>query len=174
MHNSMTKPLSHVDRDACPPLTHLDRRGRARMVDVGAKTPTRRTATVQCWVRLSPEAFAALTSAQVKKGDAMTVAQVAGIQAAKRTDELIPLCHALPLEHVAVSLIPDEASRAVRIVCRTATTAKTGIEMEAFVGASVAALALYDMVKAVDPSATITELALLEKAGGTQPFHRGV
>ena len=142
------------------------------MVDVGAKAPTPRAAIVQCLVRLSPEAFAALQQAQLKKGDAMTVAQLAGIQAAKRTDELIPLCHSLPLEHVAVSLIPDEAAGAVRVRCRTATTAKTGVEMEAFVGAAAAALALYDMIKAVDPLATITDLQLMEKSGGTHTIRR--
>ena len=153
-------------------LSHVDSNGRARMVDVRAKTPTRRAATVQAEVRLSPAAFAALRGAQAKKGDALTVAQVAGIQAAKRTDELIPLCHSLGLEHVAVSVVPDEAAGAVRIVCETATTAKTGVEMEAFVGAAVAAVAVYDMIKAVDPGATITDLQLLQKTGGTNEFHR--
>ena len=155
------------------PLSHIDRNGRARMVDVGVKAPSRRTATVQCHVHLSPEAFAALVGAQIKKGDALTVAQVAGIQAAKRTDELIPLCHSVPLEHVAVSLSPEAPRHRVRVVCVTSTVSKTGVEMEAFIGASTAALALYDMVKALDPSATITDLQLLEKTGGTQPFQRG-
>ncbi len=153
-------------------LSHVDRHGRARMVSVGAKTPTARAATVQAVVRVSPEAFAALQGAQAKKGDALAVAQLAGIQAAKRTDELIPLCHTLPLEHVAVSLLPDEAERAVRIRCTTRTTAKTGVEMEAFVGAAVAALALYDMIKVVDPLAVITGLQLMDKTGGTQDVHR--
>ena len=142
------------------------------MVDVGAKTPTARAATVQARVHLSPAAFAALHGAQAKKGDAFTVAQLAGIQAAKRTDELIPLCHTLPLEHVAVSVVPDEAAGIVRLVCETATTAKTGVEMEAFVGAAVAALTVYDMIKAVDPFATITDLQLMHKTGGKRDVRR--
>lgn len=142
------------------------------MVDVSPKTPTRRTAAVQARVHLSPAAFAALRGAQANKGDALAVAQLAGIQAAKRTDELIPLCHSLPLDHVGVSVQADAAAGVVRIVCETTTLAKTGVEMEAFVGAAVAAVTVYDMMKAVDPLATITDLRLMEKRGGTQDVLR--
>jgi cyclic pyranopterin phosphate synthase len=153
-------------------LSHLDRNGRARMVDVSAKAPTRRRARVQAVVHLSEAAFEAVQRGGMDKGDPITVARLAGIQAAKRTDELIPLCHPLPLEHVAVACEPDAATRTIRIVVETVTTAKTGIEVEAFVATAIASVALYDMVKAVDPLATITDLQLLEKTGGRHPITR--
>ena len=153
-------------------LSHVDRHGRAKMVDVSAKAHARRQAQVQAVIMLSPEAFEAIQQQSLKKGDPFTVAKIAGIQAAKRTAELIPLCHPLPIEHLEITFEPDATAHRIRLVAQTTTTAKTGIEMEAFVAASVAALALYDMVKAVDPSATITDLHLLRKTGGTQPFTR--
>ena len=162
MPNSATKRLSHLDRN-----------GRARMIDVSAKAPTRRQAQVQAVIRLSPEAFEAMQRQSLKKGDPFTVAKIAGIQAAKRTSDLIPLCHPLPLEHLEIIFEPDAATHTVRLIAQTTTTAKTGIELEAFVAAAVASLALYDMVKAVDPAATITDLQLLRKTGGSQPFRRG-
>lgn len=136
------------------------------MVDVSAKALTRRKATVRGTVRLSPAAFTAIQQQQLIKGDALTVAHLAGLQAAKRTHELIPLCHPLQLEHVTLAFQLDEADSAVHITCETTITAKTGVEMEAFVGASIAAVALYDMVKAVDPLATIAEIKLIKKSRG--------
>ena len=153
-------------------LSHLDRNGRAVMVDVSAKRPTRRRAVVRGMVRLSPDAFALMQRHRLAKGDPCTVAQIAGLQAAKRTAELIPLCHPLPIEHLDLRLTPEAATRAVRIEAVATTTAKTGIEMEAFTAAAVAALTLYDMVKAVDPGATITDLQLVSKTGGKQAFER--
>ena len=154
------------------PLSHLDRNGRARMVDVSAKAPTRRHAVVQGAIALSPSAFAAIQQQTLKKGDPYTVATVAGIQAAKRTAELIPLCHPLPIEHIGIRFEADAGARAIRVEARVATTAKTGIEVEAFMAVSMALLSLYDMVKAVDPAATITDVQLVRKTGGKQPFQR--
>ncbi len=142
------------------------------MVDVSPKVATHRQATVQCLVQLSSEAFEAIQQQTLKKGDPFTVAKIAGIQAAKRTAELIPLCHPLPIEHLEITFEPDATTHTIRLVAQATTTAKTGIEMEAFVAASVASLALYDMVKAIDPSATITDLCLLRKTGGKQGFQR--
>jgi cyclic pyranopterin phosphate synthase len=142
------------------------------MVDVSAKAPTRRQARVQAVITLSPEAFEAIRRQSLKKGDPFTVAKIAGIQAAKRTAELIPLCHPLPLDHLEITYEPSAATHAIRLVACAATTAKTGVELEAFVAAAIGALALYDMVKAVDPAATITDLQLLCKTGGKEPFSR--
>jgi cyclic pyranopterin phosphate synthase len=142
------------------------------MIDVSAKAPTRRQAHVQAVINLSPEAFEAIQQQSLKKGDPCTVAKIAGIQAAKRTAELIPLCHPLPIEHLEITFEPDATTHTVRLVAQATTTAKTGVEMEAFVAVSVASLALYDMVKAIDPSATITDLYLVRKTGGKQGFQR--
>ncbi|MBI2884717.1 MAG: cyclic pyranopterin monophosphate synthase MoaC [Candidatus Omnitrophica bacterium] len=155
-------------------LSHIDRRGRARMVDVGRKTPTRRHARVQGVVHVSPDAFAALQAHTLAKGDAFTVAHLAGIQAAKRTWELIPLCHPVPIEHVEVACEPEAATTTIRVTATATTTAKTGIEMEAFTACLIACLALYDMVKAVDPSATITDVQLVQKSGGKREFSREI
>lgn len=153
-------------------LSHLDANGRARMIDVSPKVATHRQATVQCLVHLSSEAFEAIQRDTLKKGDAFTVAKIAGIQAAKRTSELIPLCHPLPIEHLEIAFEPDATTHTIRLVAQATTTAKTGIELEAFAAAAIGALALYDMVKAVDPAATITDLQLLRKTGGKQGFQR--
>ena len=153
-------------------LSHLDRNGRAKMVDVSAKAPTHRQAHVQAVITLSPEAFDAIQHQSLKKGDPFTVAKIAGIQAAKRTAELIPLCHPLPIEHLEVTYDSDAATHSIRLVASAATTARTGVELEAFVAAAIGALALYDMVKAIDPAATITDLQLLHKTGGKEPFTR--
>lgn len=142
------------------------------MVDVSAKRPTVRRALVQGVITVSPDAFQALERHHVAKGDPFTVAKVAGIQAAKRTSELIPLCHPLPMDHVDLSFVPDRSTHAIRVLAEARTTARTGIEMEAFVAAAVAALTVYDMVKAVDPGATVGELQLLEKSGGRHSFQR--
>ena len=153
-------------------LSHVDRNGRAKMVDVSAKAPTRRQAQVQAIITLSPEAFEAIRRQRLSKGDPFTVANIAGIQAAKRTAELIPLCHSLPIEHLEMTHEPHAATHSIRLVASATTTAKTGVELEAFVAAAIGSLTLYDMVKAIDPAATITNLQLLRKTGGKQPFTR--
>jgi cyclic pyranopterin monophosphate synthase len=143
-------------------FSHLDAGGRARMVDVSAKAVTRRQAGASCRVLLAPETVARL--ARMPKGDAVAVARLAGIQAAKRVDELIPLAHTLPLDHVEVEIRPAEGG--VEIVSQVVVTARTGAELEAMVACANAALALYDMVKAVEKGAVITDLRLESKSGG--------
>jgi cyclic pyranopterin monophosphate synthase len=146
------------------PLTHLDAAGQARMVDVSGKDITARSATAACTVLLSAEAVTALRSGTVPKGDALAVARIAGIQGAKRTPELIPLCHPIGLHSVAVDLQVADHGVLIRSTVRTAD--RTGVEMEALTAVSVAALALIDMVKAVDPAAVVTDVRVEEKAGG--------
>jgi cyclic pyranopterin phosphate synthase len=149
---------------SAPNLTHLDEAGQARMVDVSAKDVTARTARASGRVLLSAEAIAALRSGQVPKGDAMAVARIAGIQGAKKTPDLIPLCHPIGLHGVTVELtVRDDG---VDITATTRTADRTGVEMEALTSVSVAALALIDMVKAIDPAAVITDVRVDEKAGG--------
>lgn len=145
-------------------LTHLDPSGEARMVDVGAKAETRRVAVATARVEAAPETIARLAAGGGPKGDVFAVARIAAIQAAKRTDELIPLCHGLPLDHVDV--VFDIGAGHITITAQAATTARTGVEMEAMVAASVAALTIYDMAKAVDRAMRVTEVALIEKKGG--------
>ncbi len=140
-------------------LSHLDAEGRLQMVDVGAKEVSRRRAVARATLTVKPETAGRLR--ELPKGDALAAAQIAGIMAAKRTSELIPLCHPLPLTHVAVSLEVGES--AVEITASAETTAQTGVEMEALVGASVAALTVYDMAKAIDDSMVVTEVRLLEQ-----------
>ena len=149
---------------SAPSLTHLDESGQARMVDVSAKDVTARTARASGRVLLSAEAIAALRSGQVPKGDALAVARIAGIQGAKKTPDLIPLCHPIGLHGVTVDLtVRDDG---VDITASTRTADRTGVEMEALTSVSVAALALIDMVKAIDPAAVITDVRVDEKAGG--------
>jgi cyclic pyranopterin phosphate synthase len=145
-------------------LTHLDETGAARMVDVSAKDVGVRTARATGRVLLSPEAVAVLRSGEVPKGDALGVARIAGIQGAKRTPDLIPLCHPIALHGVAVDLSIVDSG--VEITVRVKTADRTGVEMEALTAVSVAALALIDMVKAVDPAAVITDVRVEEKTGG--------
>ena len=140
-------------------LSHVDESGGVRMVDVGGKPESRRRAVASARVHMAPETARRLR--ELPKGDALTTAQLAGIMAAKRTSELIPLCHPLPLTVVDVSLEVHEDS--VEIVASAETTAQTGVEMEALVGASIAALTVYDMAKAIDKSMSIAEVTLLEK-----------
>ncbi|MEJ2133315.1 MAG: cyclic pyranopterin monophosphate synthase MoaC [Gammaproteobacteria bacterium] len=147
-------------------LTHTDETGNARMVDVGSKPSTRREARARARVRMSPETFALLEKGGHAKGDVLAVARVAGIQGAKRCWDLIPLCHPLMLESVAVDFRLDEEGSAVEIESRCRVTGQTGVEMEALTAASVAALTIYDMCKAVDRGMVIEEVALLEKSGG--------
>lgn len=143
-------------------FSHLDATGRAQMVDVSGKEVTRRVAEASCHVRLAPETVARL--GELPKGDVFAVARLAGIQGAKHTGELIPLAHPLPLEQVEVEITPGRDG--VEIRSRVVVTARTGAEMEALVACSTAALALYDMVKAVERGAVITELRLERKSGG--------
>lgn len=147
-------------------LSHLDEQGRAHMVDVGDKGVSRRTARATCQVRVSSHTAELLATGRLPKGDAVTVARVAGIQAAKRTAELIPFCHQVDLAHVEVAIDADPARGTVTVTGEARATDRTGVEMEALVATSLAALTVYDMVKAVERGATITELRLLAKTGG--------
>jgi cyclic pyranopterin monophosphate synthase len=147
-------------------LTHLDAEGSARMVDVGDKEVTDRRAIARAVVRMSPETAAAVAAGDAPKGDVLGTARIAGIQAAKRTGELIPLCHPLGLDHVDVSADVDAAAGVVAITAEARVFARTGVEMEAMTAAAVAALTVYDMVKGLERGVTIDEVALLEKSGG--------
>lgn len=147
-------------------LTHLDERGQAAMVDVSAKDATVRTAVAQAEVHMQPGTLAAIRAGNAPKGDVLAAARIAGIMAAKRTPELIPLCHTLLLSKVAVEFELDEARSCVVITSTVRCTGQTGVEMEALTAASVAALTIYDMAKALEKTMTITNLRLLEKQGG--------
>jgi cyclic pyranopterin monophosphate synthase len=147
-------------------LTHLDEQGAARMVDVGAKPDTERVAVAGGAVYMQPETLRLIREGALKKGDVLTIARIAGIMAAKRTSELIPLCHPLPLTHIEVDLTLDEPNNAVQIRCTARTIGKTGVEMEALTAVTAAALTIYDMAKAVDRAMRISDIRLLEKHGG--------
>jgi cyclic pyranopterin monophosphate synthase len=147
-------------------LTHLDEQGRAHMVDVGTKPDTERVAVARGEVHMKKETFDLIRGGQVKKGDVLTVAQIAGIGAAKRTSELIPLCHPLFLSKVDVDLVLDETILGVVITATAKTTGKTGVEMEALTAVSVAALTVYDMAKAAEKTMRIQNIRLIEKHGG--------
>jgi len=147
-------------------LTHVDEAGRAHMVDVGAKPETERIAVARGEVIMRPETLTLIQEGALRKGDVLTVAQVAGISAAKRTADLIPLCHPLLLTHIEVTCTPDPAHSRVNIEASVRTTGKTGVEMEALTAVSVAALTIYDMAKAVDRGMRITNIRLVEKHGG--------
>lgn len=145
-------------------LTHLDADGSARMVDVGDKTPTRRVAVATGRIAMSPDALSAIRDGLVKKGDVLAVARVAGIMAAKRTSDLIPLCHPLPLTKASVDFAFEE--NAIRVTATAATDGKTGVEMEALTATSTALLTIYDMAKAIDKAMVIDGMCLMEKQGG--------
>lgn len=147
-------------------LTHFDGEGRAHMVDVGDKAVTDRIAVAACHVRMLPETFAVITEGRAKKGDVLGVARLAGIMAAKRTADLIPLCHPLPITKVALELTPDQELPGVQIEATVKTTGQTGVEMEALTAANVAALTVYDMCKAIDKGMTINDLRVVLKDGG--------
>lgn len=153
-------------------LTHFDDRGAARMVDVGDKPASERTARASAFVRLCPTTVTLIRDQGVAKGDVLGIARLAGIQAAKRTGELIPLCHPLPLTAVSVDVhVADETT--VRIEATVKTVGRTGVEMEALAAVTVAALTVYDMVKAVDRGVVIEQVRLDEKTGGTRgPWRR--
>jgi cyclic pyranopterin monophosphate synthase len=147
-------------------LTHIDESGRADMVDVGDKPDSERIAVAEGRVTMQAETLRFIRDGALKKGDVLTVARIAGIMAAKRTSELIPLCHPVPLTKIGVEIELDEADNAVHIVATARTVGKTGVEMEALTAVSVAALTIYDMAKAVDRAMRIEGIRLLEKRGG--------
>ena len=149
-------------------LTHVDERGRARMVDVGGKPEAERTATAEGVVRMSREAFDLVAAQAVAKGDVLAVAEVAGTMGAKRTGDLIPLCHPLGLDLVRVEVALEPELPGVRITATTKVTGRTGAEMEALTAVAVACLTVYDMVKAVDRGMVIDEVRLVSKTGGTR------
>lgn len=147
-------------------LTHLDAEGRARMVDVGEKPITHRRSVARCEVKMAAETLARITDRRIEKGDVLATARIAGIQAAKRTAEWIPLAHPLPLDAVEVRLEPDAQGGVVRIEARVETHWRTGVEMEALVAASAAALTIYDMCKAIDREMSVERVRLVAKSGG--------
>ena len=151
-------------------LTHLDAHGNARMVDVSAKPVSERRAVARAEVRMSPETAAALARGDAPKGDVLGTARIAGIQAAKRTAELIPLCHTLPLSFADVSAEVDAGAGTVTLTAEARTSARTGVEMEAMTAASVAALTVYDMVKGLERGVEIASVVLLEKSGGKRDW----
>ncbi len=155
-----------------PKLSHVDAAGRAVMVDVSGKQPTLRRAVAEGRVRISAQLAGAIAANTLAKGDLLAVARLAGIQAAKRTDELIPLCHSLPLEQVSVDVWLEDQT--VRIRAEARTSAKTGVEMEALTAVSIAALTVIDMGKAIDPLMTIESIRLMEKTGGKHDIIRPV
>jgi cyclic pyranopterin monophosphate synthase len=155
-------------------LTHVSRGGRPRMVDVSAKPPTARRATAEAFVTLEQETISAIVDGEMTKGDVLTVAEMAGVMAAKKTSDLIPLCHPIPITDLVVEITPERNTGGVRIRATAATVAGTGVEMEAMTAAAVAALTVYDMVKGVDRSAAVSDLQLIEKSGGKSgEWHRG-
>jgi cyclic pyranopterin monophosphate synthase len=147
-------------------LSHVSESGEARMVDVSAKGETQRIARATGAIRMKPETLAAIVNAQVKKGDVLGTARIAGVMAAKRTAELIPLCHPLALTDVQVELVADESLPGVRALVSATTVGRTGVEMEALTGLSVALLTIYDMAKALDREMTISDISLAYKSGG--------
>ena len=153
-------------------LTHLGASGEANMVDVGAKAETARTAVAEGSVTMKPETLATILAGDAKKGDVIGTARIAGIMAAKKTHELIPLCHPLGLEKVSVEISPDEALPGLRVVATARVTGKTGVEMEALTAASVACLTIYDMAKAIDKAMVLTGIRLVEKTGGKSGDYR--
>lgn len=154
-------------------LTHLDERGNARMVDISDKAVTARVATAAAEVSMLPETFTLITDGAHKKGDVLAAARIAGIQAAKKCSDLIPLCHPLMLTRVSVDFEMDAEGHRVLISATCAVDGKTGVEMEALTAASVAALTIYDMCKAVDRAMVISNIRVLEKSGGKSGYYRG-
>jgi len=147
-------------------LTHLDDHGNANMVDVGDKPDSQRTAVAGGRVIMKPETLQLIKDGNIKKGDVLTVARIAGIMAAKRTSELIPLCHPIAINKISVDLTLDEGNHAINIIAIVRTTGKTGVEMEALTAVSMAALTIYDMAKAVDREMRLSDIRLIEKRGG--------
>ena len=158
--------MSTTDNDSNLQLTHLDDQGNAKMVDVGDKDVTSREAIARGYISIQPETLRLIKEGLMKKGDVLTIAQLAGIMGAKKTSELIPLCHPLPLDKVDVELELDDAECRIDITATARTTARTGVEMEALTAVTVAALTLYDMCKSVDRGMRIEAVRLVEKRGG--------
>ena len=157
---------------ASPKLTHLDDKGEARMVDVTAKPVTSRAATARAVVRMKPATLAAILEGGIAKGDVFAAARIAGIMAAKRTHELIPLCHPLAIASISVDFAPRDQQSLIEIESTVKVEGKTGVEMEALTAASIAALTIYDMCKAIDREMTIESVALVEKTGGKSGHFR--
>jgi len=155
-------------------FTHFDEQGNARMVDVTDKSVTERIATAQGSVLMQPATIALIRQGGIKKGDVLSVARLAGIMGAKRTPDLIPLCHPLSLNSVTVDLSVDEARNAIDITATCKLTGKTGVEMEALTAVSIAALTVYDMCKAVDKAMRLTDIRLTHKSGGKSGTYEGV
>ncbi|UCG80280.1 MAG: cyclic pyranopterin monophosphate synthase MoaC [Desulfobacterales bacterium] len=149
-----------------PTLTHLDEQGRVRMVDVSGKSATAREAVAQGVVTMRPETFDLISEQKVKKGNVLETARIAGIMAAKRTAELIPMCHPLPITHVKIDFFPDSDAHSIRIEAVVRIVGQTGVEMEALTAVSIAALTIYDMCKSYDRAMTISDIYLLKKSGG--------
>lgn len=147
-------------------LTHFDDTGAAHMVDVSEKPSTARVATATGWIKMSPETFSVITSGQAKKGDVIGVARLAGIMGAKKTPDLIPLCHPLAISKVTIDMTPDEELPGIRIAATVKTTGQTGVEMEALTAVSTCALTVYDMVKAIDKTMEIGGIRVVLKDGG--------
>lgn len=154
-------------------FTHFNEQGRAKMVDVGEKAVTQRTATAAARVLVSPETFDRIKTGGMKKGDVLTVAQIAGVMGAKRTPDLIPMCHPIQITGIDLDLSLDETRYSVEIYATVSCTGKTGVEMEALTAASTAALTVYDMCKAVQKDIVISDIRLTDKTGGVHgDFHR--
>ena len=147
-------------------FTHIDEKGRVRMVDVTAKKPTQRTATAQGCITMSPETFSAIMDQTVKKGNVLETARIAGIMGAKQTSTLIPMCHPLNITHVQIDFHPEPSTNTFRIEASVRIVDQTGVEMEALTAVSIAALTIYDMCKAYDKNMTISDIILLKKTGG--------
>jgi cyclic pyranopterin phosphate synthase len=156
-------------------LTHFNKQGEAHMVDVGDKPATRRVAIAEGRITMKPETLALIRQGGHKKGDVLGIARIAGIMAAKKTSDLVPLCHPLALSHIAIDLVPDETSNSVLCTARVETTDQTGVEMEALTAVQISLLTIYDMCKAVDRGMTLGQIRLLEKSGGKSGlWQRGV
>ncbi len=147
-------------------LTHLDEQGRVSMVDVGSKDATTRIARARGLITMNRDTYQAVMEDRIKKGNVLAAAQVAAIMAAKSTSSTIPLCHPLPIDHIAVDFVPHEESSSIEVLTEVRVTSKTGVEMEALHAASIALLTIYDMCKAMDKSMTIDGICLVEKSGG--------
>lgn len=171
-HQKDSDVSNYLDETTGAKLTHTDAQGRATMVDVGGKLPAPRTASACATVILGPTAFQLLRNNQLAKGDALAVAQLAGIMAAKQTSALIPLCHTLPLDCTSITFDLDDLQNAAVITATCRTSARTGVEMEALTAVSVAALTVYDMCKAVSHDIIITDIKLVSKTGGKRDFYR--
>ncbi len=147
-------------------LTHFDEKGRARMVDISGKDDTGRYAVAEGWIIMKDSTLKLVLDRQIAKGDVLETARLAGIMAAKKTDDLIPLCHSILISGVEVNLTPEPERSSIKITAKVSTTGKTGVEMDALTAVSVCALTVYDMVKSVDKEIVITDISLMEKSGG--------